>query len=89
MCTISGVYDHYQEKFWESEALKLYPPTDPLNIEIVDANKLRQLIADFKEAVEAAKTVDRLTDQPDCADPEKAKLEELVADLVAKLEALV
>ena len=39
----------------------------------------RKLIAEFKEALEAAKVVDRATKQPDCADPEKAKLEERVA----------
>jgi len=37
-------------------------------------------IDDFKRTIEAAKTVDALTGQPDCVDPEKAKLEERPKD---------
>src|SRR5690242_16295965 len=40
--------------------------------------ELRALIREFREAVAAAKTVDVLTKQPDCEDPEKAKLLERV-----------
>jgi hypothetical protein len=47
---------------------------------------LRTLIDEFRRALEAAKTVDLLTGQPDCVDPEKAKLEERVARLEAELE---
>lgn len=47
---------------------------------------LRMLIDEFRRALEAARTVDRLTGQPDCVDPEKAKLEERVARLEAELE---
>lgn len=52
--------------------------------------ELKKLIADFKEAVEAAKKVDALTGQPDCVDPAKQKLEDRVAELerkIAKFEA--
>jgi hypothetical protein len=44
---------------------------------------LRKLIANYREAMKAAETVDRLTGQPDCEDPEKAKLKERVAELEA------
>lgn len=50
--------------------------------------ELRQLIADFKEAIAAAKTVDRLTKQPDCEDPGKAKLIDRVAELEKRLAKL-
>lgn len=53
-----------------------------------EIESLRALIADFRQAVAAAKIVDKLTDQPDCEDPEKKKLENRVAWLeeqVAKL----
>lgn len=41
--------------------------------------ELRLLIDRFERAVAAAKVVDELTGQPDCVDPEKAKLEDRVA----------
>lgn len=48
----------------------------------------RQVIEDFKAAVAAAKKVDALTKQPDCVDPEKAKLVERVAELEKRLDAI-
>lgn len=48
--------------------------------------ELQKVIADFKEAVEAAKTIDRLTGQPDCEDPEKMKLIGRVAELERQIE---
>lgn len=50
--------------------------------------ELRALIAEFKEAVAAARKVDLLTKQPDCEDPEKAKLEERVARIEKALDAM-
>lgn len=49
---------------------------------------LRTLIEDFRKMVEIAKRVDILSKQPDCADPEKLKLEERVKELEAKLNAI-
>lgn len=46
-----------------------------------EISDLRQMIRDFKEAVAAARTIDRLTNQPDCEDPKKAQLEARVAEL--------
>lgn len=51
----------------------------------VDLAALAQLLKEYREALEAAKKVDVLTGQPDCVDPQKAKLE----DRVAELEKLV
>lgn len=48
--------------------------------------ELRQLVAEFREAVAAAKTLDRLLKQPDCEDLEKKRLEELVAELERRLD---
>ncbi len=50
--------------------------------------ELRSLIERFEKAVEAAKTVDMLTGQPDCEDPEKANLEARVKELERRLDAM-
>lgn len=78
MCVTSMVFDYYQgpfHKVYPTWPTPLTPPEDQLTAE------MRQLIAEFREAVAAAKAVDRLTGQTDCADPEKAKLEERVRRL--------
>lgn len=72
------------------------PPngTPPVNPIIINPNlqqeidELRQLINDFHEAIDAAKRVDELTDQPDCEDPDKARLTERVDELERKLERI-
>ncbi len=83
MCTISVVMDHYEPLFPELEQFN--PGTTKIT---VSPEMLRGLIGDFKEAVEAAKTVDRLTNQPDCIDPKKATLLERVDALEKRLDAL-
>lgn len=50
--------------------------------------EMRALIAEFREALHAAQVVDRLTKQPDCEDPEKAKLVDRVAELERRLNEL-
>lgn len=74
MCTISMVYDHYKPRIW-----------DLLNDPTPDAERV---IDDFRKATEAAKIVDVLTGQPDCEDPEKAKLEDRVAELERQVKKL-
>jgi hypothetical protein len=57
------------------------PPPQIVNIQQLpfkEIEDLKSLIKEFKEALEAAKVVDKLTKQPDCEDPEKAKLVERV-----------
>jgi hypothetical protein len=87
MCTVSMVHDAYSKQFeglgWPT--LNDWPPYN----QTIDLEGLRQLIADFKQCVEAAKIVDRLTKQPDCVDPEKAKLQEQVARLEAVIDRLL
>lgn len=98
MCVVSMVYDHYAFRFpqewtpppvanptWPAPTILPVPLPDASS---PDAEELRELIRDFREAVKAAKTVDRLTQQPDCEDPEKAKLEERVAALERDLARL-
>lgn len=84
MCTVSFVYDHYRPTFPVLQP-SFWPPnlTQP-PAEKAAADELRQLIAEFRQALAAAKVVDRLTDQADCEDPEKATLE----DRVRRLEEL-
>lgn len=49
---------------------------------------VRELIESLRKAIEAAETLDRLTGQPDCADPEKAKLLDRVDVLESRLDAI-
>lgn len=74
MCVVSMVYDRYK------------PYIPPADVPIISAAELRQLLDEFREAIKAAQTVDRLTGQPDCADPDKAKLEERVTKLEKRLD---
>jgi hypothetical protein len=54
----------------------------------ISPEDLATLLAAFHKAVEAAKAADRATGQPDCSDPEKVKLEERVAELERRLDAM-
>lgn len=89
MCVVSMVMDHYEPIIPKIEPLQPQPLTQfvwPLPSPEIE--QLRALIAEFKEALAAAKTVDRLTGQPDCEDPEKAKLEARVWELEQRIFAL-
>lgn len=80
MCIVSMVIDRFEPLLPEPSA-----GTWPW-LPQVDLSELRKLIDDFREAFAAAKTVDRLTGQPDCEDSEKAKLLDRVAFLESHLE---
>lgn len=97
MCVVSMVYDHFEHEFhdWNrlsgetiisTPSINLTPPFVVISQEEIAA--IRSLIQEFREAVSAAKVVDKLTNQPDCEDPEKKKLEDRVAELEARLAAL-
>jgi len=80
MCVVSMVYDHFKPEFdgWQIDATKnILPAVAPVApfvvISQVEISQLRSLIKEFKEAVSAAKVIDKLTNQPDCEDPEKKK----------------
>jgi hypothetical protein len=90
MCVVSMVYDEFNKRFpWvDPEPPVTFPGTityTPRTAEPLDRETLRQMLDDFRKAVEAAKVVDALTGQKDCADPDKAKLEERVARLEKQL----
>lgn len=74
MCVVSMVYDHYQP---------LIPKT--IEVDPIDTAYWEKVFEDFRKAKEAAETVDKLTGQPDCVDPEKAELLERIADLEQQL----
>jgi hypothetical protein len=85
MCVVSGVYDHFKPRF--DPFLKPgWPSPIP---DVPDLVETEKLIKQFTEALKAAETVDKLTDQPDCEDPEKAKLKEQVARLEKVVDQLL
>lgn len=98
MCTVSMVYDWWNRKVpepfmpWQPV---LQPNTNPLpqiwitpQGDYITLEQAKQLIKDFWDSVEAAKVVDKLTNQPDCEDPEKAKLEQRVKQLERQIISL-
>lgn len=101
MCIVSMVHDHFEplvpQMPWQPN---LWPPGGtftlpavPVTREELDAlraevARLTKVVNDFITAKSAAETVDRLTAQPDCVDPEKARLVERVADLEKRLAAV-
>lgn len=88
MCVYSMVVDQFQPVIpWiEPEPSKTigtftWPKQEPT----LDLNELKKLLDEFKRLVENAKEIDAKTGQPDCVDPEKAKL----IDRVIELEKLI
>jgi hypothetical protein len=91
MCVVSMVFDHYQPLIphWPPAPMQPWQPS-PLVAPLPQFDPVfaEKLIEQFKEALEAAKKVDKLTGQPDCADPEKEKLLLRVAALENELRAM-
>lgn len=83
MCFTSLVMEQYRPYIPEPQRWPWPAPAPALPVD-----ELRELIDSFKAALEAAKTFDRVTGQPDCVDPEKALLEERVAALEKKLDEI-
>lgn len=90
MCVVSMVMDHYRPQFdrWLLPAAPTIHPWAP-GPNVYDPEQLKKIIEQFKRATEAAETVDKLTAQPDCEDPEKAKLREQVARLEKIVDQLL
>lgn len=70
------------------------PPLDASAIETLrkEIDRVAGICTDFRTAVEAAKKLDVIFQQPDCIDPEKAKLQTRVAELedqVAKYRRII
>lgn len=96
MCVVSMVHDSLTQGLGLGQALQQgqdsnwFKSISEPKLTAQDIADLRQLIADFREACAAAKIVDKFTGQPDCVDPEKAKIEERITKLeegLARLEA--
>lgn len=99
MCVYSMVLDHYKplipdivtpSPVWPIPGETVVTGTgfNIPNFQVIsqeEIDSIRKLIAEFKAALEAAKLIDRLTNQPDCEDPEKKKLEDRVALLEQKI----
>lgn len=98
MCIVSFVSDKYQPMFptnpWNQQIALPYitPQIEPEPFDwsaffkTTQLEELKTLIKEFKEALEHAKKLDILLKQPDCVDPEKAKLFERVKELEAQLK---
>jgi hypothetical protein len=86
------VHDHYNDTFpFPQNGSPWYVPGIP-DIPLptqVEVRELRALIAEFKEAITAAKKLDIILKQPDCIDVEKAKLQERVDRLEKIIDALM
>lgn len=104
MCVMSMVHDDFSKRLptdWNPPfplnpgvatitTSSLVLPATSAQVESLrqEVAALKQLVLDFHEAVKAAAIVDRLTRQPDCVDPEKARLEERVRELEGRLDAV-
>lgn len=91
MCVMSMVHDYYQPLIpqrWDWHPLVPFTPSPVQPVQPLDPDALRKLLDDYRKATEAAERVDALTGQPDCVDPEKAKLERRVAELEKRLAQL-
>jgi hypothetical protein len=78
------MYEYYKpqfERFYNPPQPLFYPPPQT-------TEEIERLIREFREAIDSAKRLDVLTKQPDCEDPEKAKLEERVAELERQIKDL-
>jgi hypothetical protein len=97
MCFVSIVMDDYTRRFTDWTPNTTQPATTPLTwttttpvptVSPEEVKELRKLIAEFREAVKLAKKLDEVTKQPDCEDPAKAQLEDRVAALEKRLDAI-
>lgn len=87
MCVLSGVLDQFQPVIPDAQQIPT-PGFIPFDTEPAQTiENLQQIIEALNVSVVAAKTVDRITGQPDCEDSEKEKLLARVALLEAMLLA--
>jgi hypothetical protein len=88
MCVYSMVFDHYDKLIPYPTSQRQDFDNDRLWIPAISQLDLEKIIKEFGEAAEAAKVVDRLTDQPDCEDPDKAKLLKRIDELEARISEI-
>lgn len=91
MCNVSAVFDQWEPAFPDYRQ-QVYPwnpaPVYPNAPKQYTPEDLQRLIDAFQKAVDAAKVFDVITGQPDCEDPDKAKLLDRIAELEERLTAL-
>ena len=96
MCIVSMVHDYYWPKIpkrlpWiNPQPVPFVPwpqPPAPEDDAAKELKDLEKILKDYRKAVEAAKQVDKLTNQPDCVDPEKAVAPGVASD-APTMEAL-
>jgi hypothetical protein len=100
MCVVSSTFDSFDPVLpWPREWTKpvgwpippavVWPwsPVPNTGVEL-SPDALQKLLDAFHKAVEAAREADKAAGQPDCEDPEKAKIEERVAELEKQLASL-
>lgn len=92
MCIYSGIGPAFDPSIPDPHAPRVnsYWPWGPVpnTGNPISPEDLRILLDSFTKAVQAAKAADKATGQPDCVDPEKIKLEERVAELERRLDAM-
>jgi hypothetical protein len=88
------VFDYYEPKFPTPPCHIQFPRFNRLQpcppgiyfLSQSEIEELRKLIQEFREAVDLAKKIDVLIKNPDCEDPDKAKLLERVERLEHEIE---
>lgn len=89
MCIMSVVHEDYSKIFPQPGGWLQPVPGVPFAVTVpslaTEILEMKQLIAEFRAAVELARQLDILMKKPDCVDPEKAKLEERVAALEQRM----
>ena len=92
MCVYSAIFDHYTPKFPvpSPTPYELAVPWLPVvpDAAAMTPEELLKLIEDFKKAAEDAKEQDKKEGNPDCEDPDKARLLERIEILEHRIEIL-
>jgi hypothetical protein len=91
MCMMSAVFDQWRPAFPPVQQ-PIYPwnpaPQVPNPPKQYTTDDLRKLVEAFQKALDAAKAYDDITGQPDCEDPDKAKLLARITQLEQRLALL-
>lgn len=87
MCVVSMIHDHFDPIIptidpepWKRSDSDPWR-NDPSTIPAFDLRELDDIIKEFRRLLDMAKTIDIKTNQPDCVDPEKAKLQDRIVEL--------
>lgn len=92
MCALSFVMEQWSP--WVPQPAQQWPSqigwTEPQPQVAEDATNeyVREMLDSLEKAMEAARKLDELTGQPDCVDPDKAKLLNRVEELERRLQQI-